>query len=92
MKREFLYRDLTRDILNSAFTVHNTLGCGLLEKVYENALAWDLELKGRKVERQKKFKVSYKEREVGRYIADVVIDEKVIVEVKSADSLSLIHI
>ena len=91
MKREFLYRDLTRDILNSAFTVHNTLGCGLLEKVYENALAWDLELKGRKVERQKKFKVSYKEREVGRYIADVVIDEKVIVEVKSADSITDIH-
>ena len=91
MGKQLLYEDLTGDVLNSAFAVHNTLGCGLLEKVYENSLAWDLELKGRKVEHQKEFKVFYREKGVGRYVADLVIDEKVIVEVKSVDRISDIH-
>ena len=91
MKKQLLYEDLTGDILDSAFATHNTLGCGLLEKVYENSLAWDLELKSKKVEQQKEFRVIYREKEVGIYFADLVIDDKVIVEVKSVDKISDIH-
>jgi GxxExxY protein len=40
-----LHEDLTKDIIGAAFDVHNALGCGLLEKVYENALAWELALR-----------------------------------------------
>jgi GxxExxY protein len=91
VKKYLLYKDLTGDILDSAFAVHNTLGCGLLEKVYENSLAWDLELKGREIERQKKIQVFYKEKEMGVYIADLLSDGKVIIEVKSVDKISDIH-
>jgi hypothetical protein len=40
--REFLHKELTGEIIKAAFKVHNTLGCGLLEKVYENSLSWRL--------------------------------------------------
>jgi len=91
MEKGLIHEELTGDILNSAFAVHNSLGCGLLEKIYENSLAWDLELKGRKVETQKEFEVFYREKKVGLYLADLVIDGKVIVEVKSVDSISNVH-
>ncbi len=71
--QEFLYKELTSEILNSAFQVHNTLGCGLLEKVYENGLAWELTLRGKEVITQKEFKVFYREKEVGLYIADMIV-------------------
>jgi GxxExxY protein len=91
IRNKLIYGDLTSDILDSAFSVHNTLGCGLLEKVYENSLAWDLELKNRKVEIQKEFRVFYKNKEVGLYIADLVVDRKVIIEAKCAEKISDIH-
>jgi GxxExxY protein len=84
---ELLHRDLTKDIIDSAFNVHNALGCGLLEKVYGNALAWDLTVKKRNVFPQKEFRVVYLEKEVGAYYADLVVEDKVIVEVKSVDKL-----
>lgn len=90
-EKEFLYKDLTKDIIDSAFKIHNALGCGLLEKVYGNALAWDLELKKKKVVSQQEFKVFYREKEVGLYYADLVIEDKVIVEVKSVDKIDNVH-
>jgi GxxExxY protein len=88
---ELLHRDLTKDIIDSAFNVHNALGCGLLEKVYGNALAWDLTVKKRNVFPQKEFRVVYLEKEVGAYYADLVVEDKVIVEVKSVDKLDDVH-
>ncbi len=90
-EKEFLYKDLTRDIIDSAFKVHNALGCGLLEKVYGNALVWDLELKRKKVSAQQEFKVVYREKEVGIYYADMIVEESVIVEVKSVEKLEDVH-
>jgi GxxExxY protein len=52
--KKLLYKELTGEIIESACKVHNTLGCGLLEKVYENSLAWELELKKREVFSQKR--------------------------------------
>ena len=90
-EKEFLYKKLTGEIIEAAYEVHNTLGCGLLEKVYENSLAWELELRGRKVSSQKEFKVIYRKKEVGLYYADLVVDDKVIVEVKAVEKIDDIH-
>jgi GxxExxY protein len=89
--KELLYKELTGEIIDSACTVHNTLGCGLLEKIYENSLAWELELRGKKVISQKDYKVVYKKKEVGIYYADLIVDDKVVVEVKSVDEIIDVH-
>lgn len=90
-EKEFLYKELTGEIIKAAYNVHNTLGCGLLEKIYENSLAWELELRGRKVSLQKEYKVVYRKKEVGIYYADLVVDNKVIVEVKAVENIDDIH-
>jgi GxxExxY protein len=59
---KLLHRDVTKDIIDSAFNVHNAVGCGLLEKVYGNALVWDLELKRIKVVPQQQYKVLYRDK------------------------------
>ncbi|MEJ2744814.1 MAG: GxxExxY protein [bacterium] len=86
-----LYKDLTGEIIAAAFNVHNVLGCGLLEKVYENALVVELELRGRNVSSQKEFKVTYREREVGVYYADLIVEGKIVVEVKSVEHIDNVH-
>jgi GxxExxY protein len=86
-----LYKELTSEIIDAAFAVHNTLGCGLLEKVYENSLAWELELRKQKVTTQKEFRVNYRDKEVGIYYADLVVDDKVVVEIKAVDTLDDVH-
>jgi GxxExxY protein len=89
--KEFIYKDLTGEIIESACEVHNTLGCGLLEKVYENALVRELRLRKKHVSVQKECKVIYKGDKVGTYYADLVIEEKVIIEVKSAEKIDNVH-
>jgi GxxExxY protein len=89
--RKVLHEDLTKDIIGAAFEVHNTLGCGLLEKVYENALARELALRKHTATAQREFTVTYKDKQVGTYYADLVVDDKVIVEVKSASDLANVH-
>lgn len=66
-EKEFLYKELTSDVLDSSFKVHNSLGCGLLEKIYGNALSWELQFRNRKVVLQKEYRVVYREKEVGLY-------------------------
>lgn len=90
-EHELLHKDVTKEIIDSAFTVHNSLGCGLLEKAYGNALVWDLELKRKKVAAQQQYRIVYREKEVGIYFVDLVVDDKVIVEVKSVEKLDDIH-
>lgn len=89
--KELLHRELTKEIIDSAFKVHNALGCGLLEKVYGNALTWDLSLKKKKVVPQQEFRVRYRDKEVGIYYADLVVEDKVIIEVKSVEKIDDIH-
>ena len=88
---KILHQELTQDILGAAFEVHNALGCGLLEKVYENALTHELGLRKHTVTSQKEFTVAYKGKEVGVYYADVVVDDSVVVEVKSVSALEDVH-
>ncbi len=91
VEKEFLYKELTSDVLDSSFKVHNSLGCGLLEKVYGNALAWELELRKRKVVPQKEYRVTYRDKEVGLYYADLVVDDCIVIEVKSVEKIENVH-
>jgi GxxExxY protein len=68
--------------------VLNTLGHGLNEKVYENALVAELKARGIRVEQQKRFPVVYKNILVGEYVSDLLVDEKVIVDTKVIEAIS----
>ena len=82
---------ITRRVIGAAQTVSNTLGCGFLEKVYENALMIELKEMGLRVEQQKEIQVRYKEEIVGVYLADLIVEDAVIVELKAAFSLDRAH-
>ena len=82
---------LTQKIIGSAFKVHNTLGAGYLEKVYENALRIELTKQGLKVEQQKPIKVYYEDEVVGEYFSDLWVENQVIVELKAVQSLNKEH-
>ncbi|MEO0113901.1 MAG: GxxExxY protein [candidate division WOR-3 bacterium] len=91
LPKDLLHSELTHKILNAAFEVHNYLGCGFLEKVYENALLEEFRSRNLPVENQKLIEVFYKRKKVGNYISDIIIDKKVIVEVKACDKIEKIH-
>lgn len=76
---------LTEAILGAAFEVANALGHGFSESVYQRALAYELELRGISVAREVPFRVLYKGREMGTYLADLVVGGQVIVELKSIE-------
>ena len=78
-----LYAEITEKIIKSAINVYNTLGFGFAEKVYENSLLIEIELFGLKAIQQHPIKVYYEEKVVGDYIADIVVEDKIIVELKS---------
>lgn len=87
----YLYADLTSNIIKCFYKVYNELGYGFLEKVYENALKIELESKGLFVEKQKSIAVYYKEHLVGEYFADLIVENKVILELKAAETLCEEH-
>jgi GxxExxY protein len=87
----FPEQELTGKILGAAFAVHNDLGAGFLEKVYSNALALELELTGISCEREVPFKVKYRNVVVGDYYADVVVEKRVLVELKECTGLDAVH-
>ena len=82
---------LTYAINGAVFEVSRILGPGFLEKVYENALLVELRQKGIKAQGQATIRVTYKDTLVGDYIADVLVDDQVIVELKTVDRLEKIH-
>jgi len=86
-----LHADLTEFIVKSFYRVYNTLGYGFLERVYENALSFELEKNGLRVKTQENIKVYYEGREVGDYYADLLVNGIVIVELKAAESLRQEH-
>ena len=76
---------LTESIIGCAIEVHRHLGPGLLESAYEAALCIELELAGLKYQRQVSIPALYKERTIGEYRIDLVVEDAVIVEIKSVD-------
>ena len=83
---------LTEKVIGCAFTVSNVLGCGFLEKVYENALAHELRKARLKVEQQHGIAVYYDGQVVGEYAADVLIEGSLLVELKAVKELDDIHL
>ena len=86
-----LHGDITDLILKAFFKVYNTLGYGFLEKVYENAMKIELTLMGVFVEQQKHIKVYYLGEQVGDYFADLFVNNLVIIEMKTAESICEEH-
>jgi len=83
--------DITYQINGAIFEVSRTLGAGFLEKVYENALMIELQKRGLEAESQVPIKVYYKEEAVGEYFADILVQDKVILELKAVENLSKLH-
>jgi GxxExxY protein len=88
---DFQHGEITEKIIGAAFEVHSVLGYGFLEKVYENALLAELYKRGVKAGTQKTIKVKYKDVIVGDYVADLVVEDKVIVELKTEESYNKMH-
>ena len=83
--------ELTEKIIGCAFTVHNKLGPGFLEKVYENALRIELLKVGLTVKQQQPISVIYDGQVIGEYYADLWVEERVVVELKAALTLVKEH-
>lgn len=87
-----LHRGITEAILKVFYEVYNELGSGFLEKVYQNAMYFELKEKGFKVEAQKQIKVYFKKQLVGEYFSDLLVEDKVIVELKAIEMLMDVHL
>ena len=82
-----LYEDITSEIIKIFYKVNNTLGYGFLEKVYENAIILELKKAGIKIKQQENIKVFYEGEEVGNYYADIIVEDKIILELKCCENL-----
>ena len=87
-----LHKRITDAVLKIYFDVYNQLGSGFLEKVYQNAMYFELKNKGFKVEAQKQIKVYFRKQLVGEYFADLIVEDKVIVELKATELLMNAHV
>lgn len=85
------HEGMTKVIIEAFYTVYNQLGYGFLERVYENAMVLELQTLGIKVKQQMPIKVRYRGKIIGEYIADLVVEDKVIVELKAASKISPAH-
>ena len=88
---KILYKDLSYAIVGAAMEVHRILGPGFLEAVYQAALAHELALRGIRFEQFKRLPVMYKDILVGDYVADFMVEDKVILEIKAVSELHPKH-
>lgn len=84
---KFLHKSLSDSILKIYYEVYNELGYGFLEKVYQNAMYFELKSQGFKVEAQKQIKVYYKSQMVGEYFADIIVEDLITLELKACECL-----
>ena len=85
------HKELTAKIIDCAYKVHRELGFGFLESVYQNALVIELTKAGLKSEREKRIQVYYDGKVVGDFVADILVKEKVILELKSVSQVHPAH-
>ena len=91
MSEKYLHEELTSLIIKCFYSVYNSLGYGFLEKVYENSLKLELEKHSLVVEKQKPIKVYYGSNIVGDYFADLIVENKIILELKTAEAICREH-
>lgn len=87
----YKHQDLTGKIIKAAQNVHNTLGYGFLEKVYHNAMVLELRKMGLDIVSEKPITVFYDGQIIGEYCADIVVADKVILEIKAVQALNSTH-
>ena len=85
------YEEITEKIIGSAYTVYNKMGFGFLESVYEKSLLIELEKSGLLADAQRPIKVYYEDEIVGEFAADIIVNDSVIVELKSLRKLAPAH-
>jgi len=85
------HKEITEKILKAFYKVYNTLGWGFLESVYQNALLIELEKLGLVAEKEKNLEVFYDGRKVGDYFTDIIVEKKVILELKACEQLNEHH-
>lgn len=90
-REEYLLQDLTSKIIKCYYDVYNNLGYGFLERVYENALKHEMDKAGLNYKDQHEIKVFYDGIEVGFYICDFLVEDRVIVEIKAVEELTVSH-
>lgn len=88
---ELLYKDLTFAVIGAAMEVHRVLGPGFLEAVYQAAMQRELSLRDISCKRQVELPVRYKDIWVGNYLADFIIEDKLIVEIKAVSNFNSQH-
>jgi len=89
--RDVKYKELTEKIIRIFYRVYNTLGYGFLEKIYENAMMIEFRRKGIPAVSQNPINVFYGDEIIGEYFADILVDRKVIVEIKATKNLIIDH-
>jgi len=85
------YQEITSKIIKCAYTVHKNLGFGFLENVYQNALMIEVANADLYAEKEKKIQVLYNGQVVGDYVADIVVEKKIICELKSTKEINPAH-
>ena len=85
------YREITKRIIKAFYKVHDTLGPGFLEEAYHKALLIELRKQFHDVESEKSFPVLYDEQRVSEYVPDILVEHKVIIEVKAVKELNENH-
>lgn len=88
---EYLHQDITKRIIRCFYNVYNELGFGFLEKVYENALCYELKKANLKCHNQYPVDVYYDKLKVGQYFADIIVENKVIIELKAEANICKEH-
>ena len=83
---------LSHKVIGCALEVHRTLGCGFLESVYERAMSKELLHRSLGFSRQVMYPVHYKGEQIGRFMADMVVEQKLILELKAVDQISPTHV
>lgn len=81
---KYLHEELTYKIIGILIKVHNTLGCGFSERIYQRAVTEDLKREGLKVETEKEIEIVYHAKVIGKYKLDLVVEDKIILELKAA--------
>jgi GxxExxY protein len=83
--------EITEQIIGCTYDVGKILGCGFVEKVYENALVLEMSKKGLKIDQQYPIKVLYDDQVVGEFVADILVEKRVLVELKAVKEFDNIH-
>ena len=90
-QEEFPLKDITERIISCAIEVHKALGTGLLENIYEEALAYEFTLKQVNYIRQKEISLKYKGKDIGKHRVDYLIEDEVVVELKAVEAMNKIY-